>query len=138
MTAVLTSQQIDALPAGRELDALVAEKVFGWVWVREDTEQPDAVPYLVGPHGGAFYPSVANKYPELSTAGGDIPAYSTDIAAAWEVAMRFDSRGVTWNAYDKLYQAEVTQYKPETFASGRGETAPLAISRAALKAVCQP
>ena len=58
------------MKAGRELDALIAEKVMGWrrttIWVaNEETE------CLIGPDGIRYY----NQYPH----------YSTNIADAWKV-----------------------------------------------------
>lgn len=32
--ATMTSEEIRALPAGRELDALMAVRLFGWRWLR--------------------------------------------------------------------------------------------------------
>lgn len=72
----------------RELDAAVAEKVFGWRWIHEDGEQPHAVPYLVGPGSSVYYPTVHAKFPNVPKSGGDLPNYSTDIAAAWKVVER--------------------------------------------------
>lgn len=63
--------------AGRELDALVAEKVMGWTW-DENT---------------AWSPTGSRN---ARVADGDLwwwlPPYSTDIAAAWEVVERIRER----------------------------------------------
>jgi hypothetical protein len=60
-----------ALPAGRDLDAAVAEHVMGWT--RRDYDDTGAIygPWWVGPEGahGPF----------------SLPPFSTDIAAAWAV-----------------------------------------------------
>ena len=74
------TMDIDTLEAGRELDALVAEKVMGWKYSQNAPE-------------GCFCKSVGNdkgwwKYPGLKgwACGpcSDLPPhYSTDIAAAW-------------------------------------------------------
>ena len=68
------------IEAGRELDALVAEKVMGWIWIEGDDDDPRA---LVSPDetcSAAWYPSVGN-------AGvGSHPDFSTSIADAWKVA----------------------------------------------------
>lgn len=124
---------IDELEAGPELDALVAEKVMGWKWnirngvcyAEHDTfNAPDCWP--------AFSPS-------------------TDIAAAWEVmeklvSMDFDvdvaMSSKVANDYSKRcychFQAgdDNAPWK-ENFklAQAWALTAPLAICRAALKAV---
>ncbi len=97
------------LKAGRELDALVAEKVMG----------------------------------DLPPRGYSIPDYSTSISAAWEVVEKLiaDSHivalGVSWDAAKDHWKflmrdfGEIvnTEYWPSA------PTAPLAICRAALKAV---
>lgn len=62
----------ETLTAGRELDALVAEKVFGTVptW--------NTVRTMDGPR---------------KRLSGTVPSYSTDIAAAWQVAEDLKRRG---------------------------------------------
>ena len=102
---------IDEMPAGRELDALVAEKVMGW-----------------------------DHYPSKHEI---VPAYSTDIAAAWEVVekMRSDDWWAQiaqdntdiWDA--KLWRGEPDRWFPTMETYGNAPTAPLAICRATLKTV---
>lgn len=63
------------MDAGRELDALVAEKVMGW---EVDRSANRLIWLFVAPNGKR----------------GDIticPPYSTDIAAAWQVVERMNS-----------------------------------------------
>lgn len=104
---------------GRELDALVAEKVMGYpgdgnVWyVTGDYANPDS-----------------------------IPEYSTDIAAAWEVVekMKHSSWSFSIRSSDdceaefSLNDGKFLQ-NADTVGMGRGDTAPYAICLAALKAV---
>lgn len=66
-----------ALEAGRELDALVAERVMGWTFHPERNEpfqwehhDPRFTPYALGPR-----------------------LYSTEIGAAWEVVERMADEG---------------------------------------------
>jgi len=104
---------------GRELDALVAEKVMGWIkrpkgagtahlWISSDKQ--------------AFHES-------------ELPAYSTDIAAAWQVVEKLTRRD------DKLFftlETPISGSAWECWFSGEwaeGETASHAICLAALKAV---
>lgn len=71
-------EQILAMKPGRELDALVAEKVMGWTGVG-----PDVDAEIYG------WPSGHNK--ELGVYW--VPHYSTDISAAYEVVeMMRDSK----------------------------------------------
>lgn len=98
------------LPAGRELDALVAEKVMGDTRFRQ---VPRAQWYLVLDH------------------------YSTDIAAAWLVVENAVGRGMpaginvamNWAGDPDGYVAEWAGVRE------LADTAPLAICRAALRAV---
>jgi hypothetical protein len=112
----LTREQIESMPAGREMDALVAQHVMGW-----------------RPHfrNTAFYVSADHAESlmgrPLATVGKWHP--STDIAAAWEVVdqqqggLRFELRrrpdGGFWCSFGEEMSAEA-------------ESAPLAICRAAL------
>lgn len=110
-----------ALPAGRELDAAVAERVMGW--------------------GYAQIHSADDGYRR------SLPAFSTDIAAAWSVVERMASFGYAFDArYDREpwvgQQARVVfsavnaaseDWSGDT-AQGEAETLPLAICHASLKA----
>ena len=117
---------IDELEAGRELDALVAEKVMGWhVTPRGRCISPGYNPdcYKGGYLGAPF----------------DVPKYSTDIAAAWEAhrkiimpstELAFNyareleiAAGACWGGND-CNVLDVLRY-----------LTPLAICRAALKAL---
>src|SRR5688572_5223236 len=103
----MTPEEIDKLEAGPELDALVALKVFGreYPWT------------LVG---GAQNRPIG------------CPAYSTDQAAAFEVAKKV---GICFGPMFGTWKAEATSM--ENFGANPTEatTGQLAICRAALKAV---
>ena len=132
---------IDKLEAGRELDALVAKEVMDWhqEYVRRITGEMDPMwnepEYLVPP-------------------GKDeverVPAYSTDIVAAWEARTKIvDSTGAAMELTDyggpkdvfERYCCVFVKERPKSAgltewgAEGWANTAPLAISRAVLKAV---
>ena len=122
----------DEMPAGRELDALVAEKVMGFClcpydpkWMRADTGSGiwiDGDTWRCTDHGKpAFTPW---------------RSYSTDIAAAWEVVEKmredYEPRIELW---DEGWEVTILTGTDRGSASGRALTAPLAICRAALKAV---
>lgn len=67
------------MEAGRELDALVAEQVMGWQWFDSSDR---AVRY--------FRPPDIFRYGAIAEGGlteytDQLPRYSTDIGAAWEV-----------------------------------------------------
>ena len=62
---------VDEMPAGQELDVLIAEKVLGWIRHEQETEWDHII-------------SVHWTMPN-STTVLDFPRFSQDIAAAWEV-----------------------------------------------------
>jgi len=118
---------------GRELDALVAEKVFGAVvsWDK----------YAGGNHPHS--PSI--NTPECPSCGYDghwdhdaVPNYSTDISAAWQVVDRLTEvfadmeLTVDKGMWECLF--DTREIVPEHFLAG-ADTAPHAICLAALKAV---
>lgn len=136
------------MDAGRELDALVAEKVMGWVnvaclnggntptgepdddWNRDARNDPR--------HGGTGIPQVHRL---------EVPDYSTQINDAWEVVEKLKRDG--WNVSlggdngwgCTIYKIHAQGGKnfsstwEESFGPINAETAPLAICLAALKAV---
>lgn len=105
---MLTVDQIKALPAGRELDALIWHRVM----------HPDAVE------------GVEARCVEL---GWTAPRYSTHIAAAWDVLMKVQDIGALHNCGGFGWRCEIHSVSPSAVdCVGQGDTAPLAICRAAL------
>lgn len=110
---------------GRELDALVAEKVMGFRVKREDVA------------GLALYAIV--RWPPVpgEWLARDLPPYSTDIAAAWEVVEKMSVKnGVEiWRHQAGCWVMEIEiGYNANDPIEGHGESAPHAICLAALKA----
>lgn len=110
----LTREMVLAEPAGARLDSLVAEHVTGWkpLGLAKDFD--------------------GNPFPE------SVPAYSTDIAAAWEVFCAHKKKGwdIGWHnvcGVEAFFVTDGGEYQFTELA--RGETASLAICRAALLAV---
>ena len=108
------------MKAGRELDALIAEKVMGLIAYKVQ---------LVAP------PPRVRTIDELQRVGSPLPHYSTNIADAWEVV----DLGHPCGWFDSYY---IMRYGAG-YAIGRcmddavyaeADTAPLAICLAALKA----
>ena len=139
---------IDKLEAGRELDALVAEKVMGWkpwpiqIGTREHTYYFNADGFV----DGAMIHLFDDEYL------WDGPDFSKDIAAAWQVVERlvnegfctgllFDDNGHWALVNDGMQNVPIgdePEYIATTFFVEKElwcDTAPLAICRAALKAV---
>ena len=123
---------IDEMPAGREMDALVAEKVMGWSEIHHRNGRLFGMP------------------PEATVIRGDdvilhllpILSYSTDIGAAWEI-MIIIRMTASLSLEHPLTAAGLWQAKFENRGEGTwhdevtvcamASTAPLAICRAALK-----
>lgn len=120
---------IDEMQAGREMDALVAERVMGW--------DRDVMGCLGAPKGAKEYDTQCHSWIGAWDENGNpnfLPHYSTDIAAAWQVVewmkdwnFTLDWLGSDWQA---MFQ---TEDDGEFFVNA--DTALLAICRAALKAL---
>ena len=110
---------------GRELDALIAEKVMGWI-VNRLSEQT-MPPVLRGP--GTF-------------SAVDLHPYSTDIAAAWEVMEKLIkiAKKIDKMSLPSIYCLSAKHYRvsidlEDRYIEGSANTVPHAICLAALKAV---
>lgn len=148
------------MEAGRELDALVAEKVMGWRRVGKSYHtKPAHRPSLdhpgewlddydaKGPHDFLIDPSSHLDDKRVAFCGcdstADLPPYSTDISDAWLVVEKLRKTHCCIKVYsDHEYIYECTMIKdPNDPHEGRqgiyrqATTAPLAICLAALKAV---
>jgi hypothetical protein len=131
----------DLPSAGRELDALIAEKVMGWRidydsahhWMECGTSVDDLIFTAPG--------SIFHGEQRIS----DVPHYSTDIAAAWLIVekLRLDGRYLQMNDTMGAYRAQfytltdtMTNH-PAMMLDGAyyqfGDTASHAISLASLR-----
>lgn len=111
------SHELRATPeeAGRELDALIAERVMGATW--ENVSPAGRKKRLVTPeHATIGYKDSAKA--ELMVIGygpnGNLPAYSTDIAAAWLVVEKMRERFSSWQRFAAALQADVSHAVPFT------------------------
>lgn len=111
------------MKTGRELDALVAEKVMGWKRLyRVDWHGMD---WMWDKKQGALYPEIQTT-----------PQYSTSIEAAWEVVGKF-TFFYLWRdgkLLDGQWECKLTE-KDEREFYVVAPTAPHAICLAALRAV---
>ena len=122
---------IDELEAGRELDALVAERVLELpVWRSADDKPGEDYDWL----DPIEYPCILVS--DYTTR--DVPYYSRLIGNAWEVVKKL----ITASHSFEFYLAQQTdgwdvsfQHPGNRGGQAHGNTAPLAICRAALKAV---
>jgi len=158
LMAEVKMTDIDQMEAGPELDALVVEKVMGWRWDEdwgclippEQTAKPSEMwtdwqkewdaetrsyevyrePVRENLVSGIVYSGDSSK---IIT-----PRYSTDIAAAWEVALRMIRVPYSYEFYlcQQTDGWDVSfQHPGDKGGQAHGETASLAVCRAALKAV---
>ena len=106
------------MDAGREMDVVIHMKVFG---------HPRNVPVMRDP-GFLYRQTEAGWVKEFA------PAYSTDIAAAWLVVEKCEYFNIEReNKFVGTWQCDVVI--DVRGGSASADTAPLAICRAALKAV---
>ncbi len=135
----MTRGEILAMPAGRELDRLVAKKVMGWTNIHD----ADGYGHWTGdPPDG--YEDMFNCAAHCE---GELPYYSADIAAAWEVVGKMGPLILLLHglkAGEWTDQAGEVMCCPGWYAEFRdavdwfkawGETPALAICRAALVAM---
>lgn len=141
----MTHDEIDTMPAGREMDALVAEKVFGYTTKTKSAWQD--------PECGGWNPvnsidadddedTREEKQPcflDTQRYWNVVQFFSTDIAAAWEVIRKLNETGrdvavivsSTEGCSCKVFEDKT----PLQSTRSDADTAPLSICRAALKAV---
>ena len=147
----MSRDEILNMPAGRQLDALIAEKVMGWEAIRVDYFGEDS-----SPRQNELEEWMAKN--ELDSIGDyfiDVDKNfwvedndwqpSTDIHAAWEVVEKMRNNkyepcvnGECWTPIEHrmgLWQADFQNGGP--CHSARADTAPLAICRAALLAAME-
>jgi hypothetical protein len=144
---------VSALEAGRELDALIAERVMRWSDVGEKPMYAlDGGDTLNGPPARLVQEGTAWRGTRPDGSEGFLPAYSSDIAAAWLVVEKLGMSVVCsedgWYAL-KPEDIEHSTLRGTAFPTivlvGKefaypepADTAPLAICRAALLAVEAP
>ena len=143
----LTAEDIDAMAAGPEMDALVAERVMGWRWLPyiEDIVllwPPDGFPGAVLPSSPIDDLTQLSNWHYLPW---QMEEYSTDIAAAWQVWETLPPRkrlsegehgsGLDAGIYfEETYGGPGSRMEERIGVSAKAETPALAICRAALKA----
>jgi len=127
---------IDKMPAGREMDALIASRIFGLTIMKDSLDGEVR----------AWRPTERSNPPNFFE-GVQVPFlhYSTDIAAAWKVveALRQGWQGHAAACIDirisdwvKFPDCKVTIFGPDIAkVKAEADSAPLAICRAVLKAM---
>lgn len=123
------------LPAGPELDALVAERVLGWTRLHQDVD--DCSFYGLAPDE-AEHAKKWNREAVLF----ECNTWSADRGAAWEVVEAMEARGYhlqltdEWMSYPR-WRAEFRSLATTRpgYTLEKADTAPLAVCRAALAAL---
>lgn len=126
---------------GRELDALIAEKVMGWVSI----PHPEPENLFPGVRAGArswFPPNNDYAYwrerfgPGYAN-GVSFPEYSTSIEAAWEVVEKMGENRLRLDLSVGTSEDAIAEFSRNGSEGieANGEDAPHAICLAALKAV---
>ena len=88
---------VNEMKPGRELDALVAEKVMGWRRVSEGEPYFWPTPEMMN--------RIKEQYPDvLAVDYFPAPLFSTDIAASWEVVEKLQGDGFWWSGAYKTYE----------------------------------
>lgn len=132
----MTKDEILKMEAGRELDALVAEKVMrlspcdAWQMFRWTM------------NGGEWiHRNEICQYDNKCYPAQNCPYYSTDITAAWEVVVKMENDDYWWTAEDVNPNSDPVAYSCTFSKNGKWYTAewdfsmPLAICKSALLAV---
>jgi hypothetical protein len=137
MTKPIEKLDLDSMQAGPEMDALVGRNVMGLEIEYPNKIHPD-LPYfadhtrLVDRAYAASHrrglPLLADHDEKNFAEYRSLPRYSTDIAAAWEVAQSRDGWWDLMRHNDGMWRCYIDPWR-----SASGETAPLAICRAFLK-----
>ena len=139
----MTPEDIDNMQAGRDMDALIAEKIFDWIWCAcPDSFKPGlpmrrwlSEPYSNAPRwDGVTEMPIEGLYRQES----NVLEYSTDIAAAWQVVEKLTCTTKQWFHLNQFSTGCNAIFQNDAYdgydAESDAETAPLAICRAALKA----
>jgi hypothetical protein len=131
------------MPAGREMDALVATKAMGWSLITVGEHQGDH-DWLDDPQNHPHVLDLTHSLVRFAAPfkDGEKWSPSDDMAAAWEVVEKM--RGLGWWL---TFKNDVVDWNEATFGlpgnegityCAVAETPELAICRAALKAMAAP
>lgn len=136
------STTIDTMPAGREMDALVAEKVMGLTW---DEKRCRVCGWPLVPQGEqGCWVSNCSLRPRPERMADEPAHYSTNFGMAYSVVEHLRARGLAFDSYGSGAHEAGHPWTDAIFLDldgdgqehmARAETFCLAVCRAALKAV---
>ena len=141
----MTREEVLNMPAGREMDALIAEKIWGFVENPNNTASVSNVWFWVHPKDGVLIGipfDIGGKIENTEIYDHQWERFcpSTDIADAWKVVNRlelFSKYCFYGSDADELWTVHSWKYGKPHFTGIESRTAPLAICRAALLAVME-
>ena len=140
-TGPLTDAAIDAMDAGTELDRLIAQHVFGYLWLEERPSMPGYEPDT-GPISwqGWVEPETGNVIFDITWRDAttlDQPQFSLEIAPAWQVMEHLMRKyTIVVELYPEVWGKQSAKFAYRTGSpswTGWADTMPLAICKAALK-----
>ena len=153
MSPTLSRTDVLALPAGRKLDSLIAEKVMGLAWVHTRhmawLVPKEELPRWLGITNIKHTVGRGNNLQEY-----DLAAYSSDIAAAFQVVEKM-LQDRHWNATDfqlrygqygerpapspppAALAAEYGPHRLNAWCCDLGEMAPPPVGETAMLAICR-
>lgn len=140
-TGPLTDAAIDAMDAGTELDRLIAQHVFGYLWLEERPSMPGYEPDT-GPISwqGWIEPETGNVIFDITWRDAttlDQPQFSLEIAPAWQVMEHLMRKyTIVVELYPEVWGKQSAKFAYRTGSpswTGWADTMPLAICKAALK-----
>jgi hypothetical protein len=139
----MTRDEILNMPAGREMNALIAEKVTGWKAIHAEYKCNGEYFFRCDACGGYGHGNcygngdgaIQIKCGEYTVCcdEAEMPAYSTDISAAWEVVEKMKADG--WEFYFEWKDEPWALFENDECLLDKyadADTVPLAICKAAL------
>lgn len=122
----LTAEMILSMPAGREMDALVAERVLGWYWSDYWAGGQQARGLFPPPPSGSF--SDCGSFDDYSATWDGAGIVATALyRVGWRLAVHWSPQSERCGVgFGRLY------HEPYRAVEAWGDDFPLAICRAAL------
>ena len=97
---------INELKPGRAMDALIAEKIFGWTWVTGILALDQ--PCLAKPSLLALHPKALPT--DKRSTSGTFPHYSTNMADAWKIVDAFRAKDKKLVLHENMSRKEHKNY----------------------------
>lgn len=132
----MTNQEIDSTPAGKQMEALIAEKIMEWQLIPEEHRQwvQMAFRQLHGPHHEDDPKTmVVIPLADGRWCYGHPSWFSTDIRSIWDLVEKMKPLRLWLIDLGDYWQAAFLEENSGSGVKANGDTPMLAICRAALK-----